>query len=287
MQKCQRCAAVLTVVNQLFRLEQEEARQQARRKSKEKPIFNEARAGRMKLLRQITDALEHLSQSIDLIENACLSAFYQSNPAGLSGQREEINRLRVRFEALLLSLLAMQTARPHNVVIGILGDRARVHELAAVYCGIAATHSYAVDACWYESRGKEGFRRSPIKEIAKYLAAPEPSAIGIGLSIAGMHARLRFAAERGIHIFRGNTSTVHCIVESEAESLSKYIPMAREDWPTDIPASHARRTYSCDAGIVKDELLQAELRFTRDFTAVLEDAVERQLRQAAWAVMES
>jgi len=287
VQKCRRCPAVLTIVNQLFRLEQEETRQETRRKSKDKPIFNEARAQRMKLLRNITDELEYLSQSIDLIEDSCLSAFYQSDAAGLSGQREEINRLRVRFEALLLSLLAMQSSRPHNVVVGILGDRARVHELAAGYCAIAQTHSYSVDACWYESRGKEQYRRSPIKDIDRYLAAPESSAIGIGLSIAGTHARLRFAAERGVHIFRGATKSVCCLVESEAESLSKYIPAPKASWPSDVSANRSRRTYSSDAGIVKDEVLQVELRFSgRDFTAVLADALEKQLRQAAWAVMD-
>jgi hypothetical protein len=277
---------MLTIANQLFVLEQEQARREAKRKRKDKPVYDPVRAGRMKELEAITGELQGIYESIKAIEDDALAAYYAQDAAAPMWKHDDLPPLQARFDALLLLLLAKQSAQPHRVVVGLMGNRAFGCELAAAYRAIAEKHSYSIEACWYAPHGAEQFRRHPIADLAKYLAAPDNSAIGIGLAFNGAYAGLRLAPERGIHGFVNKTGAKAecCIVETTDEALGKYVPVARRQWPVDISPNTARRMYYLETGMLRDDALESELRWTgRDLGPAIAEAVERQLRQAAWA----
>jgi ATP-dependent Clp protease ATP-binding subunit ClpA len=286
-QKCQKSAAMLSITNQLFRLEREQQRQEKRRRAKDKPAYDAARAQRIRELRTVADELEEIRLTVNELEDGFLTAFYSRAAATSPLDLAAIPTLRARFDALLLLLLSMQSTRPHNAVLGILGRGGHVQELAAAYLSVAQTFSYAMQACWYSNQGRDRFVRHPITDIGKYVSAPDASAVGIAISFRGQYAGLRFSPEAGIHGFVQGTHRTLCIVESVDVPLAQYVPMPVKNWPTEISGS-TRRMYHLNDSVLHDDLLNAPLTFSaRDFKPTIARAIELQLRIAAEAVIDS
>jgi hypothetical protein len=287
VQRCQACAAMLTITNQLYRLEREQQRQEKSRKAKDKPTYDAARAQRIKELRAVADDLEEIRLSINELEDVFLAAFYAGSWATNQLDFTTLPALRARFDALLVLLLAMQSLRPHNALLAILGRGGHVQELASVYLTVAHTFSYSVQACWYSSYGRDRFTRHAIADIGKYLASPDASAVGIAMSFQGQYAGLRLTPEAGLHAFQQGSNRTLCIVESSTEPLAQYVPMPVQKWPKELTGP-GRRMYHLDDGIIEDMALNRPVTFSaRDIKPTIAQAIELQLRFAAEAVMDS
>jgi hypothetical protein len=287
VQKCQRCSAMLTVTNQLFMLEQEQKRQEARRKRQQKPVYNIERAARIKICRAIVDELASVLGSIGAIEDEALLYFYDSEPPNGPPRVADMRTFEARLDAILLQLLAMQIAQPHRACMVLLGDRERVLDLGRAYYELGLKNEYRLEMCWYAPYGREQFRRHRIDHVDQFLESPDDSLVGVGMQFAGNYASPRFSPEAGVHLFSNDGKNTRCVVEATDEHLNAYVPPPRHQWPEDIAPAHARRLYDIPGEFVRDRTLKTEWSWTRGkIQSTIIQAVEQQLHLAARAVME-
>jgi hypothetical protein len=227
--------------------------------------------------------------SVKALEDDILVALYGDEPANPIALSSRMSPLEAQMDELLLALLARNSARPHYVTLAVFGDREYLWELARWYHAIALRTGCTLRLNWFSRHGQDQLRRHPCAELEVFLADPDAKAIGVAMGLDGRFASLRFSPELGIHQFRQIGEEGHeklCMVDTSDISLADYEPPARVEFPED-PTGDARRVYNMEACTAEDSVLKQKLSWTgRSIERVLAEAIDLQLRNAMWGVLE-
>ena len=284
VQRLVACPPVLTATNLLFQLERAQKRDEAKARTKRKPVYDVERAEQIRELQDLLGRVASLAEDADAAEDVALSAVYGD---GATEVTLNVPALQRRLRDLLLRLLARQVSRPDRVVLGLLGDPAAVVPLAGAYASVARVAGFAVVLCWYEVRDRSAFARHAVDDADKLLASPPASLAGVAMAIAGRYARLYFAAERGVHVMARDGKAKGCLVDAGDKPLRDYAPPGINSWPTANPTGvNARRSYDLSTKWATDATLGKELPWSgRSIEPVVAMAIEQQLDRAARGVL--
>ena len=284
VQNLGRSSALLAVRNQRFFLE----RSERRRAAKQRPTYDAERAERIKQLQAIVGPCEMLIDSIKTLEDEVLVALYGNEPVDRPALADQLEPLRKLFDDLLLALLARETSKPHMVTVAIFGHEDHRWALARAYESIARSTGCQVDLVWFSRYGSNQLRRHAVVKSDEFFAQLDAKAIGIAMTFKGTYAALRFGPEKGLHVFERNKEMRLCDVNTSDVACGKYVPPAGvESLHAWAPGGSGRRRYDLPNRTAKDAVLQQELSWSgHDIQAVIADAMEAQLRQAARAVID-
>src|SRR5204862_309960 len=99
--------------------------------------------------------------------------------------------LQAQLDELLLALLARQSTKPHDVVIGLFGFRQHMFELAQAYRTVARGSGARVEMAWYSLHRGDGFRRHRLTAdaIDDFLADPDAGPGDESARLAGAGVR--------------------------------------------------------------------------------------------------
>jgi ATP-dependent Clp protease ATP-binding subunit ClpC len=288
VQRLVTCPTVLTVTNLLFQLERSQKRAEQIAKARQKHYFDPVLAEQIRTLAELLQTVRTLQTDVNALEDSILSTVYSDERAISADIQNQLPELHSHLEEMLLVLLARQLRTPHFVLLGVFGHLTTMPSLALAYVEIARARGFTVDVCWYETHGRDNFRRHRTDDPVKLLAEPPRGLVGISLAVKGLYAWLHFAGERGIHILTRDSSSWGCLVDVSDQSLHNYAPPGVEKWPSDLSGIDARRSYDLTRGIAKDQELKKELRWSgRSLEAVVRAAAEQNLRRIMRAVIES
>jgi hypothetical protein len=309
LQRLDRSAEMLEIVNELYRME-ELLKTAAKRKARHMPAFDADRYREVKnAVEGLRDALE---RSIALEEDTLLQLYDMAKASPETA--EGVSSLERGWRKLLLQIFALQFDQPHRVTLAVFGERHEfLFRLARAYLSLAREHRYQVSCCryyvmrpdaeagekggkpehmltrleragrkaeeeWRKKIGNRPLAREWLEDPGAVLAQGNVSAIGLGFEFSGHLSFIRFCTEAGLHVLVTRRKRHPCLVETSEERLLEYVPpegMERKGW---LPPQHTRRTYEPPLDILEDPLLGEA---SRSFRGSLHEAMERYLQQCA------
>jgi ATP-dependent Clp protease ATP-binding subunit ClpA len=297
-----RSSGVLAMRNELFRIRQAERRRHRRAKHKHVPFYAD-RAGRMKRLTDVNDALAQVIERTIAVEDALLTSIYEGeHDKAAKGKAPadavaELARLEAERSRIPLALYALRFDDPDVATLAIYCEHTRpLLRLARAYHAVTLLLNGEVKLSWLrrkelEKRGtsdKERFKieRLDERDAAAFLAGDHVDVVGIFLTIRCANAAARFESEPGLHVVKDNAGEATCRVEAVTTPLDRYAPpdaVGTRGWITPGPT---RRGYDLKNRVLHDPNLGDEPFANVPLEQALLRSIEFAMNETVWAAIE-
>jgi ATP-dependent Clp protease ATP-binding subunit ClpC len=279
VQQLGRCAAVTSMHNDIFQLERQIERAEARQRNL--PEMAEWRE-RLKRLGAPAQELKDLQAQVAEMEDTILANFY-GGPAGSWPAVMLLGNAELKFTTLQKTVYGLRFADPDHIVLGLFAeDRQRLFELARIYHQLARQRTWKVEAAWF-ARDKRGLLRHR-EEAEACLATVKPEAIGLALGIDGPEALPWFEGEGGGHLFAGRQNKATCVVTMSTVPLVDMEPPEAAGRADGLPPVAVRREYDLEKSLIRDKALDLETRWT-DLGMAVGNLMDERLKRAIWEML--
>ncbi len=324
-QRLQHSAGVMRMRNEITRIELAEKQAERRAKLAGQPARFRFTRDTAELFRwrELVDRVERLAHDATTAENAALAAYYRDEAVDADALLAKHMHLQQSLSTLLIELFERE--HDHGALVNVVlfsEYRARLWELATAYEVVARECGLSPQRYWYLQVYREQFDvevhphlvlkkdqaaplialkgrperegDKPEKVVHGYAwrkedtAADMPEAtLGLALQIHGERCESLFGPEAGVHRFlRGNTGQEVLVATSSGPLASHEVPM-KITRKGALDALPLRRAYVWDDGRVVDPRLDFPPKLNEQgLPPVLRDAMERQLAQQAWTLLE-
>ncbi|QDU94335.1 AAA family ATPase [Lignipirellula cremea] len=300
VQRLMRCAAVLQVRNQLFRLRREEKRWRARNPQGPQIVKVQKE---LASLDEKKERIAAVRREIFGCEERLLMNCYTQQSLDLTQIRSQLAQGKVAYEKQLLELYGDLVDQQTHAGVVIYSEEPRwLGELAAAYYAIAVRREMIVKL-WTLSAltdaQREAFLRSEDHHLADggelvglgaswtkeelalskktLLVATERTTVdadlfhkmslptlGVFLGIHGPMAPLLWGEEQGVHQLVAGNKRQSCLVQAAHLMVEHLIPPDRIDRRGTIVTKNPRRTYEKSRSTLHDRLLGQSFRWTSD-----------------------
>lgn len=324
-QRLQRSTGVMRMRNEITRIEQAEKQAERRAKRAAQPVRFRFTRDTAELFRwrELVERVERLAHEAITAENAALAPYYRDEAVDTAALLSTHAHLQQALSTLLIELFEREHDCGTLVNLVLFSEyRGRLWELATAYEEVARQCGLSPQRYWYLQVYREQFDAEvhPHLVLKKDQAAPlvalkgrperegaklekvvhgyawrkddtaqdvPETTLGLALQIQGPRSESLFGPEAGVHRFlRGNAGQEVWVGTSSG-------PLANHEVPLNITRKGAldalplRRAYVWDEERVVDMRLDTTLRPDgQDLPALLRDAMQRQLAQQAWALLE-
>jgi ATP-dependent Clp protease ATP-binding subunit ClpA len=285
VQALERCPAVLDLRNEIYRLERTQKRETPRT-SKEGE--RDPAAGRLPLLKRVSDRLAGYSERVTALEDSLLMAMHQADPVDTGRPQTDLASAINEWSDLLLTVYSTRFSMPDYATLAIYGENVEMlFQLAGGYWSAAAGLGATIDVWKFASaQGTAKTLRVLGRTVAKvrvgnvpgFFETAEIGVVGIVLGITGPFSYVRYHVERGLHSFISGEKQHKCLVEISQKSSPHYMPSVELERRGSIARQVKRRTYDIDSAIIDDPALKKRVPFqARTFTRMLAALIEDRL----------
>ena len=240
------CTSATGLRNELYRLEQlEERLRKDPRRSQSAQRFKQL--SRIKLLREIDQALTSVVDDVVVLEDELLPAFYRRGEVDAESASASCEHLREKLFRAVKRLYLMRFEQLNRLTVVLVGeDNNTLLQVAEAYYQWSSDRRGQCRAYWLVVRGASAglagppafplrTRRTstaepPGFELDAYRAGlgrqpparPPEQLIGVGLELEGELFHPLLMDEAGLHQFRYGNSEPCCLVETFESSLRDY-----------------------------------------------------------------
>jgi ATP-dependent Clp protease ATP-binding subunit ClpA len=259
LQRLEKSAALLNVHNEMFRLERQIKREEAKRPNHPMlPAWHQ----RLKRIRGPAEEAAAITAAVVALEEAALLAFYERGPTPPRDWAGDLAALAARLHTALLELYSLRFENPDLVTVAVFGEQGpRLFQLARAYAQLARKQPGAMVLGRY-AHDARGLLLHHEEKAWEYLAEASGKPLGIVMEFRGPHVLPLFEGERGSHLFRQEKREEPCLVEVSPEGLSSYNPPAEMHRVGGIEHGKWRRTIDMTARTINDPVLAREDRWT-------------------------
>lgn len=295
-QKLARCAAMMDLQNQIFRLESLERRVRILKSQRPEDHAELARLG---LLRKVELEIKEFTQRISDLEDEAKLTIYGRTAGDTYKIGLAVNVAREEWERLLLDLYAMRWEEPDIVTVIITSDSTKhLFQLGAAYINFADSKDAKMDICCVaKTEETKKLKTDEIKlelrtieKPLQFITKPDSDVLSLRMRLSAPLIRAWFANEFNLHVFKADQKEFRCLVEISAAAIDERlekdlrIPMLLKNMQE---STTFRRVYNLEQTMIEDKFLDKKFEWLGGaIDSQVATAMNESLRKAVHSLLE-
>jgi ATP-dependent Clp protease ATP-binding subunit ClpA len=317
LQKLHRSNAWLELVNEIYRLE----RTQRSRRPDQWNQSDQLRAERLRRSQAVSGAFEKLWQDVCVWEEESLLGLYGRQPLDVMEVGEQLRSAERSWLDSLLALYALNFEKADRILLAVYSEHGeQMLDLARGYYDLFGQDCQKAEQAPIEvwqflppagdrKEDPTPERRLVLNPDALFAGAASirivswdrktksldtqerivdamMGCLGILLAVNAPHAVLRYAAEKGLHVLKGEGKSWNCFVDTSDAAAREYNPPPGIDRRGTFDSEPKRRIWWLDQAEMEDLRLGQKFRGS-DRNALLRQAIEQLLQRILLAQVET